>query len=233
MKRNIIITGTSKGLGYELALKYIEDGFRVIGCSRKEQSIYHEDYIHYTVDVTDEDNVKSMVRDVRKRFKTVDVLINNAGTAAMNHIVTTATDTVRKVFDTNFLGTFIFSREVAKLMVRERKGVIVNYSTVAVPLDLEGEAVYAASKSAIESFTRIAAKELGRFNIRVNAIGPSPIKTDLTRGVPVEAMNDLFAKQVFSRYATSDDVKNVFDFFISDKSEFVTGQIIYLGGVMK
>ncbi|TOG85796.1 oxidoreductase, partial [Vibrio parahaemolyticus] len=81
-------------------------------------------------------------------------------------------------------GTFLFSREIAKLMMKQGYGSIVNYSTVAVPLDLEGEAIYAASKAAIESLTRVSAKELAPYGIRVNAIGPTPVPTDLIKAIP-------------------------------------------------
>lgn len=233
MRKIILITGTSKGLGHDLAKKYLEEGYIVIGCSRNEADINHTDYSHYRVDIANESDVINMVRDVKRRFGIVDVLLNNAGIASMNHIVTTTANKAREVFETNFMGTFLFTREIAKQMLRKKSGVIVNYSTVAVPLNLEGEAIYAASKAAVESFTKISAKEFGEFGIRVNAVGPAPVSTDLTRQVPEEKMQALLDKQIFHRMGTVDDVKNVVDFFISDKSSYVTGQIVYLGGIMQ
>jgi len=118
-------------------------------------------------------------------------------------------------------------------MMKQKLGSIVNYTTVAVPLDLEGEAVYAASKAAIESLTRISAKELGQFGIRVNAVGPTPVKTDLIRNVPENKLQELLNQQALRRFGEFDDVVNVIDFYNSEKSNFITGQTLYLGGVVK
>ena len=96
---------------------------------------------------------------------------------------------------------------------------------------LDGESVYASSKAAVGTLTEILAKELGSFGITVNAIGPTPIDTDLIRAVPKEKINDLLLKQSIQRMGTVDDVINVIDFFLSDRSSFITGQKIYLGGV--
>jgi 3-oxoacyl-[acyl-carrier protein] reductase len=102
------------------------------------------------------------------------VLVNNAGIAAMNHLLLTPLSTVQRIFATNVFGTFVAMRECAKVMMAKRYGRIVNFATVATPLNLEGEATYAASKAAVESFTRVAARELAPFNITVNAVGPDP-----------------------------------------------------------
>lgn len=228
-----LITGTRKGLGKELAEYYLAKGHKVAGCSRGKSSVQHDNYLHFELDVSNEMSVTSMVRKTKKIFGSIDVLLNNAGIAAMNHILTTPYQNAHNVFNTNFFGTFLFSREVSKVMMKQKSGSIVNYTTVAVPLDLEGEAVYAASKSAIESFTRVSAKELGQFGIRVNAIGPTPVKTDLIRNVPENKLQVLLEQQAIKRFGEFEDVVNVIDFFNSEESNFITGQILYLGGVFK
>jgi 3-oxoacyl-[acyl-carrier protein] reductase len=131
---------------------------------------------------------------------------------------------------TNFTGTFLFCREGARLMKKNSFGRIVNLTTVAVPLKLEGEAVYAASKAAINSLTQILGKELAEFGITVNAIGPTPIKTDLIRSIPKEKIESLINSLAIKRYGEIRDVINVIDFFIKPESDYLTGQIIYLGG---
>ena len=108
---------------------------------------------------------------------------------------------------------------------------IVNFATVATPLRLEGEAIYAASKAAIESLTQILAREFSELGIRVNAVGPTPVPTDLVKYVPKEKMDALLARQAVKRWGTMDDVANVVDFFLRPESDFITGQILYLGGV--
>lgn len=227
----VCITGTRKGIGKGLASHYIRKGCTVIGCSRGPGTINHDRYHHYITDVANEESVISMVRDVRSKFRVIHVLINNAGLASMNHIMTTPWDKAHEIINVNFLGPFLLTREVAKIMIRQKSGSIVNFSTVAAPLSLEGEAIYAASKAAVEKFTIVSSKELAKHGIRVNAIGPTPIKTDLIKGIPKEKIKALLNAQSFQRLGKLDDITNVIDFFISEKSNFITGQTIYLGGI--
>lgn len=231
MSRIIIITGTRKGIGKELALYYLDNNDIVIGCSRGDSSIDNSNYRHFSLDVSDEKAVVSMIRSVKKEFGKIDVLLNNAGIASMNHFLTTSYETVKNIFSTNFFGTFLFSREVSKVMMKQKFGRIVNFTTIAAPLSLEGEAIYASSKSAIENLTQTISKELAAFNITVNAIGPTPIETDLIKAVPKDKIEELLNKQTIKRFGTFEDIKNVINFFIDKKSDFITGQIIYLGGV--
>src|SRR6185369_2521409 len=126
-------------------------------------SLQHENYRHFSVDVSDETKVKEMFADITRDYGRLDVLVNNAGIASMNHILLTAVETARSILETNFIGTFLLCREAAKVMRKRRFGRIVNLATVAVPLKLEGEAVYAASKAAVLTFTQVAAKELASF----------------------------------------------------------------------
>jgi 3-oxoacyl-[acyl-carrier protein] reductase len=227
----ILITGARKGIGRALAGHYAANQWRVIGCSRSPLECELANYRHYCLDVSDEPAVKKMFSDIRKREGRLDVLINNAGIASMNHSLLTPIATVRKIMETNFTGTFLFCREAARLMQSKRNGRIVNFATVAVPLKLEGEAAYAASKAAVISLTQVLAREFSEFGITVNAIGPTPIKTDLVGGVPVEKMQNLIARQAIKRYGEMRDVIQVIDFFISPGSDFITGQVIFLGGI--
>ncbi len=229
--KTVLITGTRKGIGKSLAEHYLERGWLVAGCSRGEASIEHAHYRHFSLDVADEKAVVAMVRAVATEADGIDALINNAGIASMNHLLLTPYSTARDVFGTNVFGTFLFCREVAKVMRKRKTGRIVNFATVATPLRLEGEALYAASKAAVESLTRILAREVGEWGITVNAVGPTPVETDLIRGVPKEKMEALLQRQAIRRMGTIGDILNVVDFFLDDRSSFVTGQVVYLGGV--
>jgi 3-oxoacyl-[acyl-carrier protein] reductase len=227
-----LITGTRKGIGRHLVDHFLARGCVVAGCSREPfEGPLPDGYHHYRADVADEHAVVDMVRDLQGRYGTIDILVNNAGIASMNHLLLTPLATVERIFATNVFGTFLVMREVAKVMSVARYGRIVNFATVATPLNLEGEAGYAASKAAVESLTRIAARELAPFNITVNAVGPTPVLTDLVRSVPKPKLDALIAAQAIRRMGEQRDITNVIDFLVSRASDFVTGQTIYLGGV--
>ena len=227
----ILITGSRKGLGRQLSEYYLEQGFKVIGCSRSEAEFEHENYEHFITEVSDEKTVKKMFGQIRKRYGRIDVLLNNAGIASMNHFLLTPASTVEKIFDTNFLGTFLFCREAAKIMKKNKFGRIVNFSTVATEFNLEGEAAYVASKAAVESLTKIIARELADDGITVNAIAPSLVKTDLIKNVPQEKLEGIIQRQAIKRFTEFRDVVNVLDFFIKPESDFISGQVMFLGGV--
>ena len=229
--KTIVITGTRKGIGKEMADHYLAEGWQVVGCSRGEGSIEHDHYQHFALDVSDEDAVIAMARTIKASHGKVDALLNNAGIASMNHALLTPASTVTRILQTNVVGTFLFCREMAKLMRRTKNGRIINFTTVAHPLNLEGEAIYAASKAAVESLTRILARELAELKITVNAIGPTPIETDLIRGVPQAKMDALLARQALSRMGEVRDVINAVDFYLREESDFITGQVLYLGGI--
>jgi 3-oxoacyl-[acyl-carrier protein] reductase len=228
--RRILISGTTAGLGEALAEHYLAQGDVVIGCGRSEPSLAHERYMHHQVDVTDERAVGGLFADLRRQVGSLNVLINNAGVAAMNAVALMPAASVRKVIDTNFVGAVMLSHGAIRLFRRNALSRIVNISSIAVPLRLEGEAVYAASKSALETFTRILAKEVGPLGITCNAVGPCVLPTRLTRGVPQEKLTRLISGQAVRREGTSADVANVIDFFLREESDLVTGQVVYLGG---
>ncbi|EMI19614.1 3-oxoacyl-[acyl-carrier-protein] reductase [Rhodopirellula maiorica SM1] len=236
-ERTILITGTSRGIGRHLAERFLSAGDTVIGCSRSAAtpdgltSESSHRYSHHRVDVSDESAVRQLFHEIKQQHGRLDALINNAGIASMNHSLLTPIETVRSIFETNVIGTFLFCQEAAKLMLANRSGRIVNMASVATPLKLEGESAYAASKAAVVSLTEVLSREFAKSGITVNAVGPSPIGTNLIRNVPAEKIDQLINRQAIKRLGTADDVYNVVDFFLRPESEFITGQVIYLGGV--
>jgi len=227
----VLITGTRKGIGRALVEHYAGTGHHVVGCSRSPFEGDLPNYRHCCLDVGDESAVKEMFSLIRKQEGRLDVLINNAGIASMNHSLLTPIATVNNIMETNFTGTFLCCREAARLMQLNGYGRIVNFTSVAVPLKIEGEAAYAASKAAVISLTQILAREFADFGITVNAIGPGPIKTDLIAGVSQEKLDALIERQAIRRYGEPRDVINVIEFFVDSASDFVTGQVIFMGGV--
>lgn len=230
LNKVFIITGSTRGIGKYLAKYYLKNNI-VVGCGRGKSQIEHSNYYHFELNVSDELAVKKLFLFVRKKFGRLDVLINNAGIASMNHSVLTPIPTVKNILETNVVGTFLFSRESFKLMKNRKKGRIINFSTFAVPFKLEGEAIYAASKAAVTSLTETLCREYSEYNITVNTIAPPAVKTDLIKGVPTEKIEKLIDRQAIHRFGELDDISNVINFFIDDKSDMITGQILYLGGV--
>lgn len=227
----VLITGARRGIGRFLAEHFASKDAHVVGCSREPVDWQLERYAHHVADVADESDVRALVARVQRDFGRLDVAINNAGVASMNAALLAPAETVDRIMNINFRGTVLVSREAAKLMMRRRYGRIVNVSSVALPLLLEGEALYAASKSAIVTYSRILARELGPFGITVNVVGPAPTETDLIRNVPDDKIQHILELQAIKRLGRPADVANVIDFFVRPESDAVTGQAIYLGGV--
>ena len=227
----VVISGTSRGIGRHLTEHFLAAGACVFGISRGEGTIEHASYRHISADVSIEDDVVRTMRSINRSGGRIDVLINNAGVAAMNHTLLTPGSTVERLMSTNFLSTFLMSREAARYMQRRKYGRIVNVSSVAVPLQLEGEAVYAATKSAIATFSQILARELASYNITVNVVAPGPIATDLIKNVPPEKIQAVVDRLALKRLAEPSDVANAIDFFCRSESSAITGQTLYLGGI--
>lgn len=230
-KKVMVVTGSRKGIGREIAEIYVNKGYLVIGCSRGPAEYSNESYVHYELDVADEVKVTSFFRDIRRIYGRLDVLINNAGVASMNHSLLTPITTVRSILETNVVGTFLFSREAAKIMKKNKFGRIINFVTFAIPFKLEGEAIYAASKAAVVSLTEILAREYAEFGVTVNAVAPPAVKTDLIRGVAAVKLDNLLERQSIKKFGAPSDICNVIDFFISKNSEMINGEVIYIGGV--
>ena len=224
-----LITGTSQGLGRALAERLLADGWTVHGFARGAQDLAHANFRPHAVDVTDETAVRSAVATIAEGGR-IDLLVNNAGAASMNALLLTPGETAERLMRVNYLGTFHCLQAVGKVMVRQRAGRIINLTTVAVPLSLEGEAAYVASKAAVEALTKVAAKEFASQGVRVMAIGFGPVDTRLTRAVPRAALAKING-QISRPDGTTMD--QAVEFFISQlhSPDFISGSVRYLGAV--
>lgn len=226
----VLITGSRTGIGRALVEHFVAQGAIVEGCSRSEPDWTLDGYTHHCLDIVDEDRVRLMVRSISKRHGRLDVLVNNAGIASMNHSLLMPTTAAREILETNFLGAFLVTREATKLMQRRRYGRIISIGSVATALRIEGEAVYAASKSALLTFMQVFAREIAPFGVTCNVVASTPVLTDFIAEVPEERIEQITKQLAIKRLGTVEDILNVVDFFAGRRSDYVTGQVIYLGG---
>jgi len=150
-------------------------------------------------DVSSYESVKAVVQQLKKDGARVDGLVNAAGIASMNLAVTTPASVAQKIINTNLLGTIYCCQLFAPLMLRNKQGAIINFSTIAVALGLKGESIYAASKAGVEGFTRSFAREKADFNVQVNCIAPGPIDTNLLKGITSEQINKIVSQQIIPK----------------------------------
>lgn len=223
-----VVTGASRGLGLAIAERLVSSGADVLGLARNVEEL---DFPAEACDVSQADSVKAIARKIRSEGRELHGLINAAGVASMNLTLMSPPNQVEKVIHVNLLGTIFCSQAFAPLMVRRRQGRIINFSTIAVPLALPGEAVYSASKAGVEAFSRSFAREVSDFGITVNCVAPGPIDTDLLRGVSDEQIEKIVNQQIIRQQATPEDVCDIVELLLDDKAKSISGQVINVGGV--
>ena len=228
--QTVLITGASRGIGAHLVEHFTARGAFVAACARSLSPEETEHTALASVDVTDEAAVQAWVSEVARRRGRLDVLINNAGAARMNPALLTPAQGLRDAFELNCLAAFTTSRAAVKWMRKTGGGRIINLTTVAVPLLIEGELAYAASKAALETATRLMAKEFAVYGVTCTLVGPSPVMTDLIKGLPKDKLNALLARLPLGKMAEVEDVAYAIEVFAASGARQLTGQVLYLGG---
>ena len=224
----IIVSGASRGLGKAITERLIEKGEKVVGLARSVSGLSIE---AIECDVCNYASVKNASRKVKQLKKPVKAFINAAGVASMNMAVTTDESTVQKLIQTNLVGTIYCCQLFAPIMLRQKHGSFINFSTIAVALALKGESVYAASKAGVESFSRTFAREMADFNIRVNCIAPGPIRTDLLRGITDSQIEKITSQQVIPKQFQKSDVCDLVELLIDERAASLSRQVLNVGGV--
>ena len=224
----IIVTGASRGLGQAITQRLIERGEEVIGLARNTSDLKIN---AIECDVSDYASVKNASKEVKRMKKPLKAFINAAGVASMNMAVTTDESTVQNLIQTNLVGTIYCCQLFAPIMLRQKQGNFINFSTIAVALALKGESVYVASKAGVESFSRTFAREMADFNVRVNCIAPGPIRTDLLRGITDTQIEKITSQQVIQKQFQKSDVCDLVELLLDEKAASLSGQVLNLGGV--
>ncbi len=224
----IIVTGASKGLGRAICERLISKGFDVLGLARNVEGLPFQ---AMTCDVSSYDEVKAVAQKLKKDGVKIQGLVNAAGIASMNLAITTPPKTSINIIHTNLLGTIYCCQCFAPIIIRDKDGSIINFSTIAVAIGLKGESIYAASKAGVEGFTRSFAREMADFNVKVNCIAPGPIDTSLLKGVTSAQIQKIVSQQIIPRQFTPDAVSDVVELLFDKRSDSISGQVLNVGGV--
>lgn len=237
--KTVVVTGASKGIGRAVVKEFANNGYNVVICYNKSvsdaQQLLNEvsqmtRAIAVKVDVSNEDDVKNMVEITKKTFGNIDVLANCAGVSDTRLLIDSTKDDYDFVFDTNMRGTYNTCKLVGREMLSNQSGKIINISSIWGLRGGSCESVYSASKGAIIAFTKALAKELGPNGINVNAVAPGFIQTDMTKNVTEEIKQEIMDNSALGRLGTPEDVASVVLFLASEKSKFITGQVIGVDG---
>lgn len=238
----VLITGASRGIGAQCALTFAREGYDVAlnYCRSEEKALALIKEIQalgvracaVQADVADSMQVKRMFETVRAELGTVDVLVNNAGVAHVGLLTDMTDDEWRRVIDTDLSGTFYCCREALSDMIRAHSGVIVNIASMWGEVGASCEAAYSAAKAGVIGLTKALAKEVGPSGVRVNAVSPGVVMTDMMAGFSDEDVAALKEETPLISLGSPEDIADAVIFLASEKARFITGQVLSVNGGM-
>ena len=241
-RKIVFVTGASRGIGKEVALKYAENGYDVIinyvsdktdvEALEKEFKEKGADSLILKADVSNPEEVQNVVDKAIEKFGKIDVLVNNAGITRDNLLMRMSEEEFDKVLEINLKGTFLVTKAVTKYMMKKRSGSIINLSSVVGVAGNAGQCNYSASKAGIIGFTKSIAKELASRNIRANAVAPGFIETDMTAVLSDSVKESIHNQIPLKRMGSAKEVAELIYFLGSEKSSYITGQVINVDGGM-
>ncbi|SKA65759.1 3-oxoacyl-[acyl-carrier-protein] reductase [Eubacterium uniforme] len=241
-RKTAIVTGGSRGIGRAICLKLAKEGYDIAFSYRSKddeanevKSLLEEAGANVFIkkfDVSDSEECSAFVKETNEKFGDIDVLVNNAGITKDNLMIRLGDDDFSDVLDVNLKGSFYMAREVSKLMLRKRKGSIINMSSVVGIMGNAGQVNYSASKAGVIGMTKSLARELAKKNVRVNAVAPGMIETDMTDVLPEEAKKKIADAIPLKEMGKPEDIANAVVFLAGDNSRYITGQVLSVDGGM-
>lgn len=232
-----IVTGGTRGIGEAIVKRFVDEGCTVCFTFFKNRSLASRVEAQtkgkargYRVDVTDFEKMKKFAQDVKRSFKGLDILVNNAGIVQDKPFLLMDEKDWTDVIDTNLTGTFNAARACIFTFMKQKSGNIINISSLSGMQGVAGQTNYAASKAGIIGFTRALAREAGPYNVRVNAIVPGYIETDMTANIKKEEKERIIEETPLRRFGLPGDVAELALFLASDKSSYITGQTLIIDG---
>lgn len=239
--KTALITGCNRGIGLAILRKFVQEGANIIALTRtlnpeieKEicelKDIHKVNITRYAVDLLNEGQVRDIMKEVSSKEHKIDILVNNAGVSAGGFMIMTPMQKIHDVFQVNYFSQVLLTQCVAKLMMKQKRGSIVFMSSVLGLDSRAGGSAYGASKAAVAYLTKTLSKELGGFNIRVNAIAPNLIDTDMAHEMEAKSFADMIEATSLKRIGYPEEVAGLAVYLASDEASYITGQIIRIDG---
>ena len=231
-KRNIFISGASRGIGKSMAKHFAKSNFNVVGTSRNNFKFDDdlENLLPIKLDVTSRNDVKDCFDELKSKNLLPDILINNAGITADQLFLRMSDDDWDNVINTNLTGTFNLTKIFLKNMIKNKFGRIINISSISGLMGNPGQVNYSSSKAALNGFTKSLAKEVGSRNITVNCVAPGFIDTDMTSYIGQNERNEIIKKIPLNKFGSPEDISKLVMFLMSDEASYITGQTISIDG---
>ncbi len=240
-KGNVIITGANRGIGWALTESYALNGYNVWACARRENKEFENRLVELSektgreikpiyFDLCSEDDIKRGLKEILAEKKSIDVLINNAGIPYGGLLTMTPVSKVKEVYEVNVFAQIQIMQTIARQMMRQKSGCIINMCSVGGIETSPGYLAYGSSKAALIWITKSIAKELGPYNIRVNGIAPGLIDTDMGNYKSTEEMSKVFDRMTIKRFGRPEEIAKAALYISSEDTTYMTGQIIVLDG---
>lgn len=240
--KNAVITGANRGIGQKTVEVLAQNGANIWACARTKSEKFEFEMRElsekYNVsiepiyfDLTKSDEIKQAMKQIVSQKKSIDILVNNAGMLPENNLFQmTSIEKMKKTFDVNYFSQILITQYISRTMIRQRYGSIVNISSTVAIDGIPAQLEYVSSKAAMIGATKVLAIELGKYNIRVNAIAPSFIKTDLISNINDKFLEEIIQNTIMKRLGDKEEIANVIMFLASDLASYITGQILRVDG---
>lgn len=241
-KKIALVTGGSKGIGKSIAIKLAEDGYDIAFTYSSDENAANDtleelnklgsNSLSIKKDMSIEEDVKEAIKEIEEKLGTVDVLVNNAGITRDGLLMKMKSEDFDRVIEVNLRSVFLTTREIIRPMIKKKYGKIINISSVVGIMGNAGQANYAASKAGVIGFTKSIAKEFASRGVRANAIAPGFVETDMTKVLKEDVKEEMLKNIPLGYFAKPEDVANLVSFLASEKSDYITGQVIQIDGGM-